>query len=117
MRNKYEGRLKRVAKKAFDEFNRLFPRSRSKKQIYGLQEYTDQGIYNQNDMLEHGLINTSKIAQTINLLEGNGLNQSPYQSLLKGRNHNMPIEKSMSNINEGVELSTGRQEEEEGNLL
>lgn len=70
------------------------------------------GIYNQNDNLEHGLINTSKIAQTVNLLEGKASSHSPYQSLIREQNPNFTADKSMSNINEGVELSTGRQEDE-----
>jgi len=39
--------------------------------------------------------------------------QSSYQ-IYNGERNQLMIEKSMSNINEGVELSTGRQEEDEG---
>ena len=109
-------RLRKVSREAKKEFNSLFPKSRSRKYLHQIPDYSDGGIYYNNSMLEHGLINTSKVAQTITLLEGKMNNQhfqSSYQ-IYNGERNQLMIEKSMSNINEGVELSTGRQEEDEG---
>ena len=114
MKNRYELRLKKVSKKAHEEFNRLFPRSKSKKLFSQMHEYTSEGIYNHSENLEHGLINASKIAQTIDLLNGQGAD--PYQSFRKGRDQHLAAYNSMSNINEGVEDSTGRLDEDDGNL-
>jgi hypothetical protein len=110
LKNRYELRLKKVSKKAHEEFNRLFPRSRSKK-LLNQHEYTGDGIYNQSESLEHGLINASKISQTIDLLNGQGAD--PYKSFSKGRDQNLTAGNSMSNINEGVEDSTGRLDKED----
>ena len=114
---KYEIRLRKISREAKKEFNSLFPRSKSKRIYHQMAEYSDGGhIYNTNEMLEHGLINLSKITQTINLLEGRIDNNENYENpsyqIYNGERNKFKIEKAMSNINEGVELSTGRQNEE-----
>ena len=121
---KYEQRVKRISKRAHDEFNSLFPQSSGKKnaQMLHIQEYSDNsgGIFCGEDSIQHSLINTSKILKTINLLEGRSKNKikmikplNQYQRAIESKSRQLGHEKSMSNIYEGAELSTGRQEEEE----
>jgi hypothetical protein len=117
--------VKKVSKLTHDQFNKLFPQRAGKNRAQNLNfhdySYGNGSIYNTGDLLDDGLINASRILKTINLLEGNlsnkqDLNNSSnaYQYAIGNRNRHMEINNSMSNINEGVEFSTGRQDEEEG---
>ncbi|CAI2384654.1 unnamed protein product [Moneuplotes crassus] len=111
----YEYRLKQICKDSQKEFNSLFQRSRSKKLFTNFSDYSEGDIYNNKNMQIEGLINTSKVEKKIELLEGkanrisqlDGPNSSYFQAF-----SGVQVDKSMSHINEGIELSTGRQEEE-----
>ena len=78
-------------------------------------------IYNSGRNLEESLINAAKIYNAINRIEGKPMEECDikpsldYIKALDHRSRHIHHEKQMSNINEGVEFSTGRQENEEDN--
>ena len=85
------------------------------------QTYHGNHIYNSGLNLEESLINASKIYKALDLMDGKYVvreqnrPQLDYIKAIDHRSRQFHHQKQMSNINEGVEFSTERQEKEEQN--